>query len=244
MLIPALDLIDGNIVRLQQGDFDRKTVFNLDPTEKVREYAADGAAMIHIVDLDGAKDPTKRQIDLIKRMTEASSCPVQTGGGIRSFEDAEKLLQAGVYRVVAGSAAVKDPALGIKMLQELGSEHVCIALDVRMSGERAEVAIHGWLEGSGKTAEEMLDLFTAHGLKHTLITDISKDGMMKGTNTDLYRRLSAAYPDLDITASGGISSLEDIKKTRESGAKSCVLGRALLTGAFSLKEALACWPNE
>lgn len=244
MLIPALDLIDGQIVRLKQGDFNEKTVFNLDPIAKVQEYAQDGAALIHIVDLDGAKDPNKRQLPLIAKMVESTSCPIQTGGGIRTYEDVKSLLDIGVKRVVVGSAAVKDTSFGHKLLQDFGPEAICLALDVRIIEGVAQVAIHGWLETSQNSLYDLLDDFMKSNLKHVLVTDISKDGMMQGANNSLYADLAKRYEDLDVIASGGISSLQDVKDLKTLSAKSAVLGRSLLSGAFTLKEALSLWPND
>lgn len=244
MLIPALDLIDGQIVRLKQGDFEQKTVFNLDPVAKVQEYAAQGAALIHLVDLDGAKDPNKRQLELIERLVKASSCPIQTGGGIRTYEDVKSLLDLGVKRVVVGSAAVKDPAFGHKLLQDFGAEAICLALDVRIDNQQAQVAIHGWLETSNLSLKELLDDFMRSNLQHVLVTDISKDGMMQGANNQLYASLARDYPSLDVIASGGIASLQDVQDLHALGASSAVLGRSLLSGAFTFPEALALWPNE
>ncbi len=244
MLIPALDLIDGHIVRLKQGDFNEKTVFDLDPVAKVCEYAADGAALIHIVDLDGAKDPQRRQVELISQMVKASSCPIQTGGGIRTYEDVKTLLDLGVKRVVVGSAAVKDREFGKKLLRDFGAEAICLALDVRIEDGVAKVATHGWLETSELTLEQLIDEFMPEGLAHVLVTDIAKDGMMQGANNSLYASLAQKYPQLDVIASGGISCLDDIKALKNLKATSCVLGRSLLTGAFNLKEALTLWPND
>lgn len=244
MLIPALDLIDGQIVRLKQGDFNEKTVFNLDPIAKVQEYAQDGAALIHIVDLDGAKDPKKRQLQLISQMVKSCSCPIQTGGGIRTYEDVQSLLDIGVKRVVVGSAAVKDVAFGHKLLNDFGPDAICLALDVRIIDAVAQVAIHGWLETSQNSLYDLLDDFMKSNLQHVLVTDISKDGMMQGANNSLYADLAQRYPKLDVIASGGISSLQDVKDLKALGASSAVLGRSLLSGAFTLKEALNLWPND
>lgn len=244
MLIPALDLIDGHIVRLKQGDFAEKTVFDLDPIARLQAYAAAGAALIHIVDLDGAKDPQKRQLQLIERMVKACPCPIQTGGGIRSYDDVKRLLELGVKRVVVGSAAVKDPQLGQKLLSDFGANAICLALDVRIVEGSARVATHGWLELSELSLEQLLSTFKPYGLKHVLVTDIAKDGMMQGPNTTLYGNLVQHYPELDLIASGGVSTLDDLKALRALKVPSCVLGRSLLTGAFTLEQALALWPND
>ena len=243
MLIPALDLIDGQIVRLKQGDFAEKTVFNLDPIAKVQEYAADGAALIHLVDLDGAKDPTKRQLEIIAKLVKASSCPIQTGGGIRTAADVESLLKLGVERVVVGSAAVLNPSFGKELISKWGAEHITLALDVKIIEGTPRVATHGWLKVSATSIYDLLDDFKSVGLQHVLVTDIAKDGMMGGANNELYRLLAERYPELDVIASGGISSLQDLKDLQARGVKSAVLGRSLLSGAFTLKEALTLWPN-
>lgn len=243
MLIPALDLIDGQIVRLKQGDFQQKTVFDLDPISQVQLYAKSNAAMIHIVDLDGAKDPNKRQLALLQKIVQACPCPIQTGGGIRTYDDVKQLLDSKVQRVVVGSAAVKDPEFAHQLLNDFGPEHICLALDVRLIDNQAMVATHGWLETSEQSIDDLLKIFLPWNLKHILVTDISKDGMMQGANHQLYRTLAQKYPQLDIIASGGISSLQDILDVKNAGATSCVLGRSLLSGAFTLEEALACWPN-
>lgn len=244
MLIPALDLIDGQIVRLKQGDFNEKTVFNLDPITKVKEYSSQGAALIHIVDLDGAKDPKNRQLALISEIVKASSTPIQTGGGIRTYDDVENLLDIGVKRVVVGSAAIKNQSFGHKLLQDFGSESICLALDVRIIDGVPRVATHGWLETSQESLYDLLDDFVKSNLHHVLVTDISKDGMMQGANNSLYEELAKRYPKLNVIASGGISSLEDVKALHALGAKSAVLGRSLLSGAFTFPEALELWPNE
>ncbi len=243
MIIPAIDLIDGKVVRLQQGDFARRTEFSFDPLERIKDAAAGGAQLMHIVDLDGAKDPAKRQLSLIAKLVKASPLPIQTGGGIRTEADVKSLLDLGVERVVVGSAAIRDPAFGCHLLDAYGPEHITPALDVSIIDSVPYAAVHGWQERSQHTLYELIELFLPHGLKHVLITDISRDGMMAGTNTALYHDCHEKYPSLDIIASGGISSLEDVAAAARAGAGSVILGRALLEGRFSVKEAAACWQN-
>ena len=196
MIIPALDLSGGHVVRLKQGDFAQKTVFNVDPVKRINDAANQGAQLIHIVDLDGAKDPVKRQRALIKKIVDSSPVPIQTGGGIRSSFDIENLLELGVHRVVVGSVAVKHPELVRGWLKLYGAEHFTLALDVRLTDDVPYVATHGWLKTSDTTIDDILKHYIPYHIKHVLVTDISKDGMMSGANNQLYARLHAKYPDL------------------------------------------------
>ncbi len=243
MIIPALDLSGGHVVRLKQGDFAQKTIFDVDPIKRIYDAANQGAQLIHIVDLDGAKDPVLRQRALIQKIVKASPVPIQTGGGIRSEFDIRNLLDLGVERVVVGSVAVKQPHLVRGWLKLFGPEHFTLALDVRLTDNIPYVATHGWLKTSNTTLDQILRHYLPYHIEHVLVTDISKDGMMKGANNSLYASLNAKYPALDIIASGGISSLEDIRNVARAGAKSVVLGRSLLEGKFSVEEALKCWQN-
>ena len=243
MIIPALDLSGGHVVRLKQGDFGQKTVFNVDPIKRIYDVANQGAQLIHIVDLDGAKDPILRQRALISKIVKASPVPIQTGGGIRSAFDIENLLNLGVERVVVGSVAVKHPELVRGWLKLYGPEHFTLALDVRIIDNVPYVATHGWLQTSNTTLDQVLRHYLPFHVEHVLVTDISKDGMMKGANNNLYAALYKKYPDLDIIASGGISSLDDVKAVAQAGANSVVLGRSLLEGRFSVEEAIKCWQN-
>lgn len=243
MIIPAIDLIDGKVVRLRQGDYGQKTEFAFDPLTRIREAAAGGASLMHLVDLDGAKDPGRRQLKLIASLVEQSPIPIQTGGGIRTEDDVRALLALGVERVVIGSSAVRDPDFGCRMLRTYGAEHITLALDVRLIDGVPLAAVHGWQENSDQDLYSLIEIFRPHGLKHVLITDISRDGMMQGSNTRLYHEVHQRFPELDIIASGGISCLDDIKAAFAAGAGSVILGRALLEGRFTVEEACRCWQN-
>ncbi len=244
MLIPALDLINGEVVRLQQGDFARQTTFASDPLPIVADYQAAGAQWLHLVDLDGARDPAQRQLQLLQRITAATSMSVQVGGGIRTQADLEQLFACGVQRVVLGSVAVKQPALVQHWFSHYGSDAIVLALDVNIDAEgQAWVATHGWQQSSELTLEQMIEQYLPVGLRHVLCTDISRDGMLTGTNVELYQRLKQAYPSLVIQASGGIADLTDLEQLQANQCDAAILGKALLTGRFTLKEALACWPN-
>ncbi len=245
MIIPAIDLIDGGVVRLQQGDYARCDRFEADPIERFRSYAAQGAQVLHLVDLTGAKDPSKRQLELIGRMVRSVDVPVQTGGGIRTEEDVEALLALGVARVVVGSVAVREPERVAQWFKRFGADHLVLALDVRIDDEgNKEVAVHGWQEGSGRRLEELVDFYRTVGLKHVLCTDISCDGMMTGSNVALYREVAALYPDVQFQASGGIGALSDIENLKGSGVTGVIVGRALLQEVFTVEEAIACWQSE
>lgn len=243
MLIPALDLIDGNVVRLQQGDFARQTTFANDPLPLVQAYAAAGAQYLHLVDLDGARDPAKRQIDLLRRISASTRMTVQVGGGIRNQADLEQLFEAGVKRAVIGSLAVTQPQLVQAWLNEFGPAAIVLALDVNIAADgSAYVATHGWQQTSTLTLNQLIDSFSADGLRHVLCTDISRDGMLSGSNIALYAGLKQRYPQLLIQASGGIASLDDLRQLQAINCDAAILGKALLTGQFTLEEALACWP--
>lgn len=245
MIIPAIDLIDGKVVRLYQGDYGQQTTFDLSPFAQLQSYQAQGASWLHIVDLTGAKDPAKRQTALIAALTAGLSVNIQVGGGIRTEEQVAELLSLGVKRVVIGSLAVKEPGLVKGWFNTFGSESICLALDVNInqSGEKI-VAVSGWQSGGGKSLESIVEDFSQVGLKHALVTDISRDGTLTGANTELYCELSSRYPNIAWQASGGIASLEDVAAVRDSGAAGIIIGKALLINQFNVAEAIQCWPNE
>ncbi|WP_283125425.1 1-(5-phosphoribosyl)-5-[(5-phosphoribosylamino)methylideneamino]imidazole-4-carboxamide isomerase [Providencia stuartii] len=244
MIIPALDLIDGNVVRLHQGDYAKQTDYGNDPLPRLQQYEQQGAKLLHLVDLTGAKDPQKRQITLLKKLLAGVSVPVQVGGGIRSEEDVKALLEAGATRVVIGSTAVTQPELVKTWFERYGGEAIVLALDVRINQQgMKEIAISGWQENSNLSLEQAIDMYQPYGLKHVLCTDISKDGTLTGSNVNLYQEISQQYPDIALQASGGIGCLADIAKIPSSGAAGVIVGRALLEGKFTVAEAIECWQN-
>ncbi|EMF4670935.1 1-(5-phosphoribosyl)-5-[(5-phosphoribosylamino)methylideneamino]imidazole-4-carboxamide isomerase [Providencia stuartii] len=244
MIIPALDLIDGNVVRLHQGDYAKQTAYGNDPLPRLQQYEQEGAKLLHLVDLTGAKDPQKRQISLLKKLLAGVCVPVQVGGGIRTEEDVKALLDAGATRVVIGSTAVKQPGLVKTWFERYGGEAIVLALDVRINQQGVkEIAISGWQENSNLSLEQAIEMYQPYGLKHVLCTDISKDGTLAGSNVNLYREISQKYPDIAFQASGGIGSLADIAAIPSSGAAGVIVGRALLEGKFTVAEAIACWQN-
>ncbi|CAH0532968.1 1-(5-phosphoribosyl)-5-[(5-phosphoribosylamino)methylideneamino] imidazole-4-carboxamide isomerase [Vibrio stylophorae] len=244
MIIPALDLIDGKVVRLYQGDYAQKTEYSADPVAQFNAYFEAGATWLHLVDLTGAKDTNARQLPLIREMLAKTPAKIQIGGGIRHEQDVKDLLEAGAERVVIGSTAVKSPDLVKGWIETYGAERIVLALDINITKEgHRVVAISGWQQDSGVTIETLLENYLTVGLKHVLCTDISRDGTLKGSNVDLYIDLCKAYPQIEFQSSGGIGDLEDIKAVVGTGVAGVIVGRALLEGKFTAKEALACWPN-
>lgn len=240
-IIPALDLIDGNVVRLHQGDYAQKRDYGHDPLLRLQDYQKQGAKLLHLVDLTGAKDPKARQISLIKSLIEGVTVPVQIGGGIRTDEDIKALFSAGAARVVIGSTAIKNPDLVKQWFKKYGAEALVLALDVRIDAKGNKyVAIHGWQEDSQQTLEAVIEDYLPYGLKHVLCTDISKDGTLSGANVKLYQQISQKYPQIAFQASGGIGQLTDVKVLQHSGVAGIIVGRALLDGKFTVEEAIEC----
>lgn len=245
MIIPALDLINGTVVRLHQGDYQQQSDYGTDPLHYLQCYQQQGAQLLHLVDLTGAKDPINRQTALLYYLIANIDIPVQVGGGIRNQQDIQTLLDAGASRVVIGSTAIRQPNLVKQWFSLYGAEKLVLALDVRIAPTGNKyIAIHGWQERSDQTLEQVIDDYRSVGLKHVLCTDISRDGTLCGTNLDLYREICPRYPDIDFQSSGGIGDLKDIAALRSTGVKGVIVGRALLEGKFNVKEAISCWQNE
>ncbi|HEB9313938.1 TPA: 1-(5-phosphoribosyl)-5-[(5-phosphoribosylamino)methylideneamino]imidazole-4-carboxamide isomerase [Campylobacter coli] len=241
MIIPALDLIDGQVVRLVKGDYEQKKVYKYDPLEKFREYENAGATWLHLVDLSGAKDPNKRQLTLIEKLANEVSVNLQVGGGIRTKEEIQALLDCGVKRVVIGSLAITNPTLCVEILQHFGSEAIVLALDTILK-EDYMIAINAWQDTSDKRLLEVLEFYNIKGLKHILCTDISRDGTMQGSNAELYELIYKNFPKIHTQASGGVASLEDLKKLKGI-CSGVIVGKALLDGVFSVEEGIKCLQN-
>ncbi len=231
-IFPAIDLIDGKAVRLLKGDYAQKTVYNDDPLAVVQDFKNAGAACLHLVDLDGAKRGTTDNFATVQKIVEAGGLFVEIGGGIRSMETVDKYFAIGVDRVIIGTAAVTDPAFLKGALAKYG-EKIAVGVDIK----DGFVAIKGWLEQSQFTLLEFCRQMQDLGVAHLICTDISKDGAMEGTNLALYEDLSTRFP-MHITASGGVSSLEDVKKLRKLNLYGAIIGKAYYTGAVNLEEAI------
>ncbi len=232
ILFPAIDLYDGKAVRLYKGDYAQMTVYSEHPEDVARDFVACGADHIHIVDLAGAKDGTTPNFDAVCAIKAASGAFCEIGGGIRTMEVVRRYLDAGLDRVILGTAAVTDRAFLREAVSEYG-EKIAVGVDLKDGC----VAVKGWTETTALTAEAFCAELQALGVKTLICTDISRDGAMQGTNIALYRGLSARFA-LDFTASGGVSSLEDVKRLREMGLYGAIIGKAYYTGALNLREAI------
>lgn len=239
ILYPAIDLIAGECVRLEQGRFDAVTKYDSDPFKRLDLFNAEFAKWVHIVDLDGAKAGSPQQHELIGRLAKASRAKIQTGGGVRSREHVQTLLDAGVSAVVVGSAAVKNPEEVRSWLKDFGKERITLALDVLPTKDGGyDAALHGWVEGSGISLWDVLDYYPVGVAQRILVTDVSRDGMLQGPNMDLMKALRKARPDLDIQASGGVRSVEDLYDLKAMGINGAIVGKAIYEGLIDLKAAI------
>ncbi len=232
ILFPAIDLYDGKAVRLYKGDYENMTVYSDDPVSVAKDFAAAGATHIHMVDLEGAKDGTTPNLEIVRAVANQTDLFVEIGGGIRSMETVEAYRLAGVSRVILGTAALNDEKFLRNALAAYG-DAIAVGADVR----DGYIAVKGWLETSSCTLDEFLSRMQAMGVSTVICTDISRDGAMRGTNLALYAELSEKY-SMNIVASGGVSSMEDVKSLRTLGIYGAIIGKAYYTGAISLREAI------
>ena len=232
LIFPAIDLYEGKAVRLFKGDYNQMTVYSENPIEIAFEFEKAGATCIHMVDLEGAKSGETPNIETVKRIASETSLFTEVGGGIRNIETVSKYLDAGIDRVILGTAAVKDEAF-LKAAVERYGERIAVGVDIK----DGKVAIHGWLEKSELDAMEFCSKLEKLGVKTVICTDISKDGAMQGTNHALYKEMSEKF-SLDIVASGGVSSMDDVKRLRKLNIYGAIIGKAYYTGAIDLKEAI------
>lgn len=231
-IFPAIDLYDKKAVRLYKGDYNEMTVYSENPIEIALDFQEKGAKFIHMVDLEGAKDGTTPNLEIVNQIANETNLFVEIGGGIRSMETLEKYISAGVSRVILGTSAVTDEEFLKKAILTYGDK-VAVGADVK----DGYIAIKGWLEKSQYTLDAFFEKMQSLGVKTIICTDISKDGAMRGTNLEMYKELSLKY-SLDIVASGGVSTIEDIKKLKEMNLYGAIIGKAYYTGAIDLKEAI------
>lgn len=238
---PALDIRDGQVVRLLQGDYAQQTTYGDDPLPRAQAFAAAGAQWMHLVDLDAARAGGYTLAPLLSRIATSTALHVQTGGGVRDRDDVARILDAGASRAVIGSLAVREPARVLAWLQEFGAERLTIALDTRQGDDGVwRLPVHGWTETADVILDELAVRYAQAGMRHLLCTDIARDGMLSGPNLGLYAHLSRLLPGVAVQASGGVRDVDDVAAARAAGCAGAVLGKALLEGRMRLQEALAC----
>jgi len=233
-LFPAIDIKDKNAVRLSQGDFNQQKIYHNNPLEVAQKFQAAGSEWLHLVDLDGAKDGVSENVKITREIISQTDLRVQLGGGIRTAQDVKEWIEAGLDRVIIGSAAVGNLDLIAELVKKYGVK-ICIGVDTK----NGKVATHGWLTDSGIDSFEFCQQLEKIGIQTVVYTDIAKDGMMQGPNFEAYEKLTKET-DLQIIASGGVSSLKDLERLSEIEIYGAILGKSLYEGAFTLEEAIAC----
>lgn len=239
-IVPAIDLREGRVVRLRQGDYSRTTHYAVAAADLAAQYADAGARWLHLVDLDGARDGAFGNLRTLECVVRAGRLRVQAGGGVRTRADIRRLLDAGVERVVVGSIAVREPDTVIGWIAEFGAQRLCVALDTRLVDGVWKLPSAGWTREEDGGLVELAVRYAQAGAHHVLCTDIDRDGMLSGPNPELYALLAAAAPSLRLVASGGVRDVADLRVLRRAGADAVVLGRSLLEGCLTLRDALAC----
>ena len=232
IILPAIDLYEGKAVRLYKGDYAQMTVYSDDPPEFARDFYNKGAVWMHLVDLEGAKEGTTPNLETIREIVNATGLKVEVGGGIRNMETVKKYIDIGVSRVILGTAAVKDREFLLEAVKTYGDK-IAVGVDIR----DGIVAIKGWTELSGLDCFDFCKELQDIGVKTVICTDISKDGAMQGTNLELYRQLSERFT-IDFVASGGVSTLDDVRALKKIGVYGAILGKAIYTGAVDVADAV------
>ena len=235
-IIPAIDLIDGKCVRLTKGDYSQKKQYDASPIDMALRYQDIGIHRLHLVDLDGAKSSSPRNLHVLEEIATRTSLDIEWGGGIKSDEALRDAFNAGAHHLIIGSVAVSRPELFARWLEQYGGDRLILGADVN----DGRVAINGWMDQSEQTIESLIDRFRPNGLREVICTDIAKDGMLQGPSFDLYARLQAAYPELDIIVSGGISAMDDIYHLNEMNLRHVIVGKAIYEGRISLEEIRRC----
>ena len=232
IIIPAIDLMDGRCVRLTQGDYGQKKEYSAEPLDMARQYEDCGGTRLHVVDLDGAKAKKPCNLAVLERIASATSLDVEWGGGIKDASALKSALDAGAGRIICGSIAVDDREEFSSWLSLFGPSRIILGADVR----DGKVATHGWLKDSGLSLEELMSWYVPQGLSQMICTDISRDGMLQGPDFSFYLKLKDTWQGVDITLSGGIGCMEDIRKAAELGLHSVIVGKAIYEGRITLKE--------
>lgn len=231
-IIPAIDIIDGACVRLSQGDYALKKVYSEDPLEMAKRFEDHGLSYLHLVDLDGAKSGGIVNWRVLEAITTHTNLIVDFGGGIKGDEDIKIAMNAGAHQVTCGSIAVKEPATVEKWLRQYGPNKLILGADVM--GEM--IAVHGWQEKTTLSIEDLLHHYIPNGMDHVICTDVATDGMLQGPNFDLYRSILQIFPHIHLIASGGVHTMEDVRKLEEDGLEGVIIGKAIYEGKISLED--------
>lgn len=232
IIIPAIDIINGKCVRLTKGDYTQQKIYSEDPVEVAKQFAGAGFKRLHIVDLDGAKAGKICNMAVLESIASATDLVIDFGGGVKQISDVETILSAGAAMVTIGSLAVKHPETLEEWLMEFGSDHFFIGADVL----NKNVKISGWLEDGGVNIFDFVGKLIGLGATNIFCTDISKDGMMQGPSFDLYKKIIAQHPEINLTASGGVSNIEDVKKLEEIGCSGVIIGKAIYENLVTLEQ--------
>lgn len=238
-VIPAIDLIGGRCVRLTQGDYGRQRSYDAEPVDMAQQYAAAGLTRLHLVDLDGARLGRPANLDTLRAIVAATTLTIEWGGGIRTADDLQAVLDAGAHCAIVGSVAVRQPDLMHQWLQRFGGDRIILGADV----SHGRVAVSGWQESTAATIDELLNAFKPDGLRQCIVTDITRDGMLSGPNDGLYTALVAQHPDIVFTVSGGISSADDLRRLDAFGLPRVIVGKAIYEGRITLGELAAFTSN-
>jgi phosphoribosylformimino-5-aminoimidazole carboxamide ribotide isomerase len=231
-IIPAIDIIDGKCVRLSQGDYAQKTVYNENPLEVAKQFEDAGLRHLHLVDLDGAKARKVINWKVLETIVTNTALKVDFGGGLRTTEDVRKVLECGAAQITAGSIAVSDRDTVLQWLTEFGAERIILGADAK----DGHIATHGWLDDSGLDVLRFIDDYHSKGIRYVVCTDIAKDGMLQGPSIELYQRILAASKDVNLIASGGVSSIQDLRELKTAGLEAAIVGKAIYEGRITLKE--------
>lgn len=231
-IIPAIDIIDGQLVRLSQGDYDQKTVYSSDPLEVAKSLEDIGIRSLHVVDLDGAKGGHIVNYKTLERISQETHLTIDFGGGIKSDDDARIAFECGAQLITGGSIAVSRPQLFLSWLEKYGADHIILGADIR----DGKIAVNGWLEASDARWQTFIASYVSRGVKRVISTDISRDGMLTGPSIELYKDMMAEFPELHVTASGGVSCMSDIVQLNDAGVPSVIVGKAIYEGRITYQD--------
>lgn len=232
IIVPAIDIMDGRCVRLTQGDYGQKKEYSAEPLEMAGRFEDCGVSRIHVVDLDGARSKHPCNLDVLERIAGGTSLEIEWGGGIKDTDALRSAMDAGAGSIVCGSVAVDDRETFLSWLHKYGPSRIVLGADVR----KGKVATHGWLRDSGLDLDELMQWYVPEGLRRMICTDIGRDGMLQGPDLDYYVGLTAAWPSVEVTLSGGISCMDDIFQAAEKGIHSVIVGKAVYEGRITLKD--------